>query len=206
MFFWICFVLAFLPLVLIFPVKLIGRKNLKKQKGAVLAINHYSNLDAVLLDIKLKRKIYFLAKSELFEKKSSAFFLKKFGAIKINRGQADPTAIKESLRVLKKGKILGIFPEGTRNKTDSDSLQEVHNGAVIIAARAGVPIIPAIIYRRPRAFKKNIIAIGEPFMVESQIPKKPTPEEIEASVNKLVNQMEGLRSKLDLKLNKKLHS
>lgn len=203
MFFWICFVIVFLPLIIIFPMKVIGKKYIKHIKGAVLTINHYSNIDAPLVDIALRKKIYFLAKAELFNKKLPAFFLKKYGAIKITRGTADPAAIKESLRVLKKGKILGIFPEGTRNKTDDDSLQEVHNGAVVIAARAGVPIIPAVMYRRPKAFRKNILIIGEPFMVESEIPKKPNADEINTAIIKLVSQMNDLRKVLDEKYTKK---
>jgi|GEM_PF-364395 len=227
MIFWICFSIIFLPVIILCPTKLIGRKNFnlkhnvfptvdrtagavasaaargveKKKMGAVLATNHYSNLDVILLDIKLRRKIRYLAKAELFRSKVGGFFIRQFGGIKITRGVADPAAIKESLRLLKQGKVLGVFPEGTRNK-NSDELLEVHNGAVVLAARAGVPIIPAIIYRHPKVFRRNIIKVGRPFMVESEIPRKPTQEEVSAATVKLVRELEGLRMDLDAKYKK----
>lgn len=204
MLFWIMFIIAFIPLVIIFPAKVFKRKNLKQVKGgAVLVCNHYSNLDCIELFIHLRKHIRFLAKTELFNTKFKRHFFKTVGCIEIKRGEADINAIKNSLAVLKKNKILGVFPEGTRNLEEKEGLGEVHSGAIVIAARAGVPIIPTLIYRKPKAFRKNYIIIGEPFFVESQIPKKPTPEEIEAARQKLINVSNDLRKQIDEKLTKK---
>ena len=225
MIFWICFVLAFIPLIIILPTKIIGKKKLKllkaknrenitnydperdpfgkKTSGAVLCINHYSNFDAPIVSFKLQRKIRVLAKAELFENKFSGWFIKQLGGIKITRGTADPAAIKESLKVLKRGKLLGIFPEGTRNKTEDDDVQNVHNGAVVIAARAGVPIIPMIIYKRPKLFRRNIIIVGDPFYIESEIERKPNKEETDRATQELVEKMKLLRDTLDEKYKNK---
>ena len=75
MIFWICFIIAFIPVSIMFPIKVIGRKKLPKKQGFVLTCNHYSNFDAPMIDAKLLRKVRFLAKKELFQKKFIGFFI-----------------------------------------------------------------------------------------------------------------------------------
>ena len=77
MFFAICFAIIWLPIRLLFPTKVIGKKNLPKKKGAVLTCNHYSNMDCIIIDVFLNKKVRFLAKKELFKNKFVSWVLKK---------------------------------------------------------------------------------------------------------------------------------
>ena len=204
MLFIIMFILVWLPITLFYPTKVIGKKNMPKKKGAVVVCNHLSNLDPILLNIKLVKKIRFLGKAELFKSKFGAWFYRGLGAIPVNRGTADINAIKQGLKVLKEDKLLGVFPEGTRNKTENESqMGEVHEGAIMFASRAGVPIVPIVIYKRPKFLRRNIIAVGEPFMVQGEKPNKLTPEETSAALEEMTNRINALRAKLDEKYNKK---
>lgn len=191
--FWILWVLAWLPITVFFPTRVVGRKNFVKG-GAVLVCNHFSNIDAPLLDIKLHRRLIFLAKAELFKTKVRAwFFGHVLGAISVDRSRADVRAIKAGLNVCKQGKKLGVFPEGTRNKkADRAEIGEIHDGAIMLASRAGVPIIPMVLLKRPRLFRFNKLVIGRPFMVSGENPNRPTQEETEAAKQQLREVLDGL--------------
>lgn len=200
----ILFILVWLPFLIFFPVRIKGKNNLPKKQGAVFVCNHYSNLDPLLLNVKLAKKIRYMAKKELFKTKFSAWLYKKvFECVPVDRGVADISAIKSSLKILKENKILGIFPEGTRNKTGQDEMTEIHGGAIMIASRAGVPIVPAIIYKRPKIFRLNTIVIGEPYFVKGENPNKLTEEEMQSAVAELAQKMADLRAGQDAKKQKK---
>jgi len=204
MVFAILFALCWLPIRIMFPTKVIGKKNLPKKEGYVLTCNHYSNMDPILLNICLFKKIRFLAKKELFESKFLAFFLKRFGAYPINREKPEISSVKFALNALKDKKILGIFPEGTRNKDLSDdSLQDLKNGAVIFAAKGNAKMVPVIIYKRCKFLRKNYIVIGEPIEIEGEDKRRLTPEETEKNTLKLVSAMNQLRSDMDEKFKNK---
>lgn len=188
MLFLLTFILLYLPIKLFMPTKVIGKKNLPKNKqtGYILCANHYSNFDVILLDISLGKKINYLAKKELFKNKFFGGALTKLGAIKIDRENADVVAFKNAMNILKNKKPLGIFPEGTRNKNlNATNMNETKDGAIIFAGKSGVPIIPTAIAKRPKFFSRNKIIIGDPFYVEAVNPKKMTKEEISANSQKL---------------------
>ncbi len=193
MIFAICFAIIFLPLTIFFPISVKGRKNLPKKQGYVLTCNHYSNLDPVMIDIKLVKKIRFLAKKELFKNKTAGFFLKKFGAFPVDRGTSDIKAFKFALETLKNKKTLGIFPEGTRNKTNSEEMQEAKSGAIVFASKAGVPIVPAALSRPIKFLRFTKLIVGEPYYVVGENPAKLTKEEIEENVKILTEKTNQLR-------------
>lgn len=163
MIFWICFCLIFLPVVILFPTKVVGKKNLPKTKkqNVILCCNHTSNLDGPILDIKLKRKFYYLCKIELFKNKFVGFFMKKFGCIPIDRGSVDITAIKTTLKTLNSGKSVGIFPQGTRGEEGKIDENTVKDGVAMFSLRTGVPVLPMVVVRKPKVFRKNMIVVGE---------------------------------------------
>lgn len=207
MIFAICFALAWLPLTLLIPTRVINRHNFPKRsnkKGFIVCCNHLSNFDAVLIDIKFGRKVNFLAKKELFKNKLAGWFLTKLGGIKIDRQSNDITAFKNAMQVLKNNKPLGIFPEGTRNKGDDMAgMQDAKSGAIVFASKAGVPIIPMAIYRRPKFFRSNKILVGDPFYVEGANPKKLTKEEIDLNTERLSQTINNLHAQLVQKYSKK---
>jgi len=132
-----------MPIRMSYPAKIIGKENIPKG-SCIIASNHTSNLDAILLALHTWEKKYYLAKKELFSNKASASFYKGLGCIKIDREKSDVNAIKTCLKVLKDGKKLVIFPEGTRNNNEGMELGEVKHGVAMFATKAKVPIVPML--------------------------------------------------------------
>ena len=177
------------------PIKLIGKKNIPKGK-AILVCNHHSNSDVVVLGTTIFRKQHFLAKKELFSKKFNSWFLRKMSAIPIDRNAVDLKAIKACLKVLKEDKLLTIFPEGTRNQTE-EALLEIKNGAGMIAVKSGAPIVPMWLEKRPRAFKKNRLIVGEPISMEAYAGQKLSNELLDEIGKKLTDAMLSLKNSLE---------
>lgn len=163
-------ILLFPLVILLFPTAFKGGKNIPKGK-CIFVCNHTSNVDPVLMVLSTWRKQYFLAKKELFKCWVMRVVMKIAHAIPIDRGKTDLKAIKESLKVLNKGKVLTIFPEGTRNKEKTD-LGEVKAGAAMFAIKTKTPIVPVWISKKPRLFRPNKLRFGTPFTLEEFYDKK----------------------------------
>jgi 1-acyl-sn-glycerol-3-phosphate acyltransferase len=110
-----------------------------------------------------------MAKAELFRNKLLGILLSALGAFPIKRGEADIKGIKTSLKLLNSGKILSLFPEGTRNKTD-ELLAEP--GIAMLAIRGKVPVLPIVIISSYKFFKKTSIIIGKPIDLSEYYGKK----------------------------------
>lgn len=133
--------------------------------GYLICSNHRSNVDPILIALSMKCRVYFLGKKELFKNRFIGFILSKLGCSPIDRENVDIKTLKDSVDLLKSGKVLCIFPEGTRSKTGE--LLEFKRGAGLLASRANVPIIPLKIEGNYKLFSKIIIKIGEPFYITS---------------------------------------
>lgn len=121
-------------------INVIGIENVPKEGGLILASNHVSYLDPIVLGITMKRKVYFIAKKEAFSNIFGNILLKNLNAFPVDRGKNDIRSLKKSLNILEEKKVLGIFPEGTRSL--DGELQELKLGIIKIAMRTGVPILP----------------------------------------------------------------
>ncbi len=153
--------------MLVWPTKVIGAENAKKVKGALFTCNHYSKMDSMIpYFVLFKKEAHALAKYELFINPVAGWFLHRMGAIPVRRGEADIESVKQVLRVLKDGKQLLIFPEGTRNKEGTQHMAEFKTGTARFAIKAKVPVVPMIYYQSPKAFRKNWLYVGEPFLLE----------------------------------------
>ncbi len=153
--------------MIVWPTKVIGAENAKKVKGALFTCNHYSKMDSMIpYFVLFKKEAHALAKYELFTNPVAGWFLHKMGAIPVRRGEADIESVKQVLRVLKDGKQLLIFPEGTRNKEGTQHMAEFKTGTARFAIKAKVPVVPMIYYQSPKAFRKNWLYVGEPFSLE----------------------------------------
>lgn len=152
--------LFWLASVIAYRIKVIGRENIPKEGAALICPNHVHALDSVLVVIHNKRKINVLAKEELFENGIMRFLAKVFGVYPVKQNSADLGAIKTSLKLLKNGELLLIFPEGTRNGMEKGT--PIKNGPMTIAIKAGVPIIPVGIKGKFKFFSKITINIGKP--------------------------------------------
>lgn len=140
--------------------------------AAIIASNHASYLDPPLIGMGVPRPIYYFAKAELFR---SLFrpVLRFVNAVPVNRDQLDRKTLKTILDILRSGKIIVIFPEGTRS--DSGELQPPKPGIGMIAYHAQVPVIPAYIkgshdilpkHATVPRFKKCTVRFGPPVNVE----------------------------------------
>lgn len=158
-------------LLALFRVKVLGRENLPSG-GAVLAGNHISYADPVLLWCAVRPRVHFMAKSELWSNPVLAWGLSRFWAFPVRRGQSDRDAINTATELLKRGEYVGIFPEGTRNTSGDATVQ---GGAAFIAMRAGVPIVPVGIAgtdavrppgTRTIRFPRVTMSLGKPVTAE----------------------------------------
>lgn len=184
MFLWIVRIILFLPLWILHPTFIKGKKNLPKGK-AILCANHRSNWDITLWVLNYPKKVKILAKKELFKNKLLGAILKNFGAIAIERDSNDLNAIKLCFKALKEGKKLFVFPEGTRLKDESQVLGEIKSGVAMIAIKTKTPIVPIWINKKPRIFRKSVYYIGNPFELNQFYGKK-LDEQALAEANEIV--------------------
>ena len=136
------------PVWLVFRLRASGKENIPREGGFVLSANHLSNLDPWALGLPLfpRRQLRFMAKAELFQS-PLAPIVKAAGAFRVRRGKGDAEAIATAMRLAHEGEVVVIFPEGTRRQKGLVKRHEArpHTGAVRIALRAGVPLVPAAI-------------------------------------------------------------
>ncbi len=139
---------------IIFRLEVKGRENLPKG-GAILVSNHKSYLDPIVLGLATKRPVSFMAKAELFEYPLFASLIKALYAFPVRREVADKKALKEGVKQIKKGFFLGIFPEGTRIR--SEEIAEFKPGLAFFHRLTKAPIVPvAVIGTRKVLFKKGV--------------------------------------------------
>lgn len=171
-----------------FPKKVYGSDNLPKGE-AVLVCNHFSFIDPVYLVSFIKEDISVLAKKELFIKKFPNKLLTSYGGIPIDRDNPDIKTIISVIKILKSGKKVAIFPEGTRNKTKTTDLQPIKSGSALFAVKAKCPIVPIMIQKKAKLFVRNKIIIGKPFELNEYYDKKLTPDDHKEMDNIVFNKM-----------------
>lgn len=135
-------------------LRVYGLENVPRQGGLVVACNHMSSWDPPVAGVAVPREIHFMAKKELFERPGSRLLMLALRAFPVDRDRSDLAAVKNALRKLKSGLAIGIFAQGTRNVGDKEAL----DGAAFLAARAGVPLVPAAIWREGRRFRVRFAA------------------------------------------------
>lgn len=157
-----------------YRLRVVGERNVPAGR-AILAGNHVSYLDPVLLWCAAPRIVHFMAKAELFGKPVLGWFILRVGAFRVRRGEADRTAIATATAHLEGDELVGVFPEGTRHRRVVDDaaalLGEAQSGAAFLAMRTGSPIVPVGIAGTDKAmprgaklprFPRVTIRYGEP--------------------------------------------
>ena len=143
--FWkFCRSISYIGSVLMFDIKTYGVKNVPKSGGALMISNHQSYLDPVMLGVNLPRPLSYLAKSELFVNPLLSKLISSLRAFPVRQGKGDKAAIEETIRRLREGHMLNIFPEGTR--TEDGEIAPIQRGAALVVRKAHVPIVPAVIH------------------------------------------------------------
>lgn len=161
---------------IIMPYKVIGRDNIPKEGGMILALNHRSNLDVIMGAVACPRQLNYMAKKELFENKLLGWLIGHLNAFPLDRVGNDLKAIKTALTVLKDGKVLGIFPEGTRVRNGEDVSAKA--GVSMLALRGKVPVVPGVIVGDYKLFRKVYIIFGEPVSLEKYYDTKQSSEDL----------------------------
>ncbi len=158
-----------------------GRENIPKGKSILVASNHISNFDPVIVSLAVLRPVAYMAKKELFSVPVISQLIQFLGAFSVNRGKLEVSTIKSAKAVLKTNWLLGIFPEGTRIKTGK--IGNVHKGFGYLAKATGAEILPLGISGSNKAFGKIKVKIGKPL---------PVPENPEEAVKKWGKAIQGL--------------
>ena len=150
----------------ILTTKIIGAEKIPESGAFILAANHVSNWDPPFLGTFISRIVNFMGKEELFKNPVMAAICRGLNVFPVKRGAADKTAMKTAMKILKSGKCLGIFPEGTRSKTGKLGKPEL--GVSVIAAMTKAPVIPAAIcgtekiFSAQKKFPRLGVVFGEP--------------------------------------------
>ncbi len=151
----------------VFRPKIYGTENIPKDGAVVLAGNHRKIWDCFMVAASTKRCIHFLAKAELFSNFFTKWLFTTAGIIPVHRNRKDKAALHDAEKYLQNSCVIGIFPEGTTNKTD-EPLLPFKIGAVKMASDTGSPIVPFIINGEYRPFKSSVeITFHEPIYIKS---------------------------------------
>ena len=164
-----------------YKVTIVNKEKIENAKGVVISGNHLSNHDPLLFPAFFEKNIRFIAKEELFKIVFVKQALEATGAIPIKRGTFDRTAINNSIKLLKEGEVIGIFPEGTRSHSKDLDLGQSHNGKIIPFA-----IIPN---KNFRIFSSIKIVIGDEIDAASLKEEGKTHDEITAILMEKISEL-----------------
>ncbi len=179
------------PIVqLLWPFRTKGMENTPKG-AAIVCANHQSNLDPVLMALSFGYKfpLRFMSKKELFDIPILKNWLNSIGAFPIDRNEADIAAIRTAMKYLKSGDKVMMFPEGTRVSPEESVAAKT--GAVRIASKMHVPILPVYIDSKHRVWHLSRVYVGKPYYPEAPHGK----EDYEALSQELMNRIHALEPK-----------
>lgn len=151
-----------------------NRDYVPKEGPLLLVCNHQSFYDPMLVGYGLEREVDYMARDTLFKNKRFGDFIRSVNAFPVKRGEADLAAMRETLRRLKDGRAILLFPEGTR--TLDGRIREFKTGLTLLAKKANCPIVPVVIdgafdvwprsSKRPKFFTSLAVTYGPPFSPE----------------------------------------
>lgn len=149
-----------------------GEERVPKHGGVVLAFNHFSWIDIPCVGYRSPRPLYFLAKVEAHRVRGLGELIRLFGTISVRRGESDREAVRRMVEVVREGNVLGVFAEGTRQRSGVPG--HVQPGAAMAAIQGDVPVVCAAIHGSQNwklgNFAPVSIAWGEPMRFDG-LPK-----------------------------------
>lgn len=137
----------------VFRVQVVGGERIPVQGPAILAANHVSWLDAILLAILADRPVHMVAKQELFRIPVIGFVLRRAYVMEARRDGSDYVVLRRALQALRDGHLVGLFPEGTRSRTGH--LQEPRGGVALLAFHADAPVVPVAVRGTEQVYEKG---------------------------------------------------
>ncbi len=187
MFYRVAKIICRLVLLLLRRWKVTGSTKLPAGQGMVVVANHVSYWDPVVVGCALDRKIFFMAKAELFKIPVLGFIITKLGAFPVQRQGADRSSIMKALELLKAGRLVGIFPEGTRSK--SGKLLDPHLGAAMLALKGGVPLLPVAVSGTRGVLGQVKVVIGKPMYFKAHNPRKVSRSELQSVSEEIMREI-----------------
>ena len=167
----------------------IGRENVPATGAAILLCNHIATMDPPVVGSRLRRlDVFYMAKSEVFRKRFNRFLLTGWNSFPVVRQSADRSALEHSLRVLREGHVLVIFPEGSRSA--DARMGRAFAGVGFLARLSGAPVVPAAIWGSEKVLPKGAllprssqvtIRFGEPVTLAQLAGEGPLPRNREAT-------------------------
>lgn len=136
-----------------FKGKVEGRHNIPERGGFIIASNHVSFLDPVVMGVACNRRLSYMARDTLFRNPWFSLLIRLYNAFPVRRDSADIKSLREAIKRLRQGQGLLLFPEGKRTVNNFSFLPKA--GVAFLAYRANVPVIPAFIYGTDKALPKN---------------------------------------------------
>ena len=153
-------------------LKVYGKDRVPPTGGCVVASNHFSWLDPVVLGVASPRVVYYMAKMEAHRVPGFGAFIRAFGCFPVRRGESDREAVRTMRRIVADGHALGLFVEGTRQRSGVPG--DVQPGAAMVALQESAPIVPVAIHGtqlwKPGSRQPVSIAWGEPMVLDG-LPK-----------------------------------
>lgn len=174
----------------VYRIEVIGKENIPAEGGVLLCANHIDNLDPPVVGITAPRPVHFMAKDELFSVPLLGKIVPHLNAFPVKRGMSDREALRKGLAILKDGKVLGLFPEGTRSKTGE--IGKGLAGAGFFALRSDAHIVPCAIIGPYKAFQKLKVVYGKPIdmalVKENKLNAEQATDLIMSEIQKLITE------------------
>ena len=186
------FILKILVIIVYRP-KILGRENIEDNKAYIICPNHVHALDSAVLILMDKRPIRALAKECLFKNFILKWLADIFGIYPVKQNNKSIETMKTSLKLLKNNELLLIFPEGTRNGMAKGVKPK--EGAIKLAARSKVPIVPVGIKGNFKPFRKVTLNIGKPIYYNFTKEELNDKEKLQTETENLMKEIVRLRDK-----------
>ncbi len=152
---------------LFYNFKIEGWENVPEKEGVIIASNHRSYADPVILTMPMKRPVTYMAKEELFHNKIFGAFIRFLGAFPVKRGAGDMQVIDDCVDILESGRNVVIFPEGTRSK--ENKVGRGKTGVALIAAKSGADVLPmGIVFEDPKLHFRSKVTLKIGKLIKSE--------------------------------------
>jgi len=175
-----------------FRAKARGVENYPKDQNCIILGNHVSAWDPLSIGVFFKHsEIHFMAKESLFQNPLLRALLTGLHGFPVHRGETDMAAMRTAMQVLREGKVLGIFPEGSRRQ--EIKVERIETGVAVLALKTNVPLIPVFVGGTYRLFGGVRVVVGAPVPLDDLRQRRADSETLEMVKARIIQSLEALR-------------